>query len=267
MPVIGLVALALLGAEPEPPTVPPPLERARVCWAAVDVECTAAALAEARAGLDALAPGEQIEVLALSAEVALSADDRAGAREHLRAVLERDPRFSPAWPEAWLAEVAEVRRAMPDVLPPELALTLPASTPPKRAVRVQVRATDPSGVARVTVRVAGRELACVTADGEAWLTEVPREIVKVPDLSLETVAVDRAGNAATRHDVLPVVVPPEPPSPPLTSRWWFWTALGVGVAAATTTIVLLATGGDEGGSGAELGGLVVDVVPTSEPSP
>ena len=146
-------------------------------------------------------------------------------------------------------------------------LTLSAEVAPKQAIAVRLRVRDPSGVARVSVRAGGRDFVCVTADGELWQVELPRDIVKVPDLSLDTTALDRAGNVSTRHDVIAVVVVARPPDDtPLTSRWWFWTAIGVGVAAIVTTVVVV-TAGDGAVARAGDGSIVVDVQVAPEPAP
>ncbi|MCC6622121.1 MAG: hypothetical protein IT385_12735 [Deltaproteobacteria bacterium] len=269
MPVMALCLALVWSAAPDPePTPMPPLERARLCWAALDAECAEAALVEARAGLAALAPGERLAVLVMSAEVALSADRGDAAREHLRAALEIEPRLAPAWPEAWLATLAEVRRTMPDRLPPTIRLELPDSLPPKRPALVRVHVDDPSGVSRVVVRVGGRELVCATTDGLLWQVEVPREMVKIPDLTVEAVAADRLGNEASERAVVAVVPPIAPPTrdPPVTSRWWFWTAIGVGVAAIATTVALVVDGGAGEGSAAVDGAILLDVEVDPEPS-
>jgi len=274
--VITLVAALLLLAPPGLPPVAPeptppaetPLERALLCWAALDAECAEAALVIVRADLAALPPVDRVAALALSAEVALSADRGQAAREHLRAALELDPALAPVWPDAWLAVLAEVRRMLPDRLPPTLRIELPAPLVPKRAARVHVHASDPSGVGRVVVRVAGRELVCATTDGELWQTELPRDIVKLPDVILETVAADRLGNEASRVDVVPVAPPAPRPgeaTPPLTSRWWFWTAIGVGVAAIATTIVLVTTGDEAPSTSPSSGTIVLEVDVDPEP--
>ncbi|MFO0747507.1 MAG: hypothetical protein U1F43_17850 [Myxococcota bacterium] len=260
MSLMALVlALAVSADGPQPPG--PALERARLCWAAVDADCAEAALVEVRKALDQLPAAEAQDALRLSAEVALSSDRPADARSHIQAALERDPRWAPAWPPAWLAVVDEVRKILPDRLPPELEPDLPPTATPKKALRVFVHARDPSGVASVTVTAGADTFVCLTADGELWQVELPREMVKMPDLSLTIVAVDRAGNAATLTRVVPVALPPKPPevATPVTSRWWFWVAVGAGVAAVTTGVVLLAGGGSAGPATSKEGVIAVDV--------
>jgi len=236
MPVALVIAL-LLGA-------PEPLERARVCWAALDAECASAALAEARAGLAAMTADEQLEVLRLSAEVELSSDHPDAARPHIEAALARAPAWSPAWPAAWRAVLEDVREAMPDRLPPEVTLAPSAATAPKKPVLLVIGARDPSGVASVTVVIHDQTLTALTADGERWRVEVPATMVKIPDLLFDVVATDRAGNATTTHGRVEVAPPPVVKSPPVTSRWWFWTAIGAGAAALVVTTIILASDGD-----------------------
>lgn len=262
MSLSALVAWVFMAAPPPAPAPPredaDAITRARVCWAALDADCAEVALAECRGMFDMLPADEIMEVLRLSAEVALSSDRGADARAHIQAALERDPRFAPdGWPAAWLAVVDEVRKILPDRLPPELAPELPESAPPTKPLRVAVRARDASGVASVTVTAAGVAYACLTADGELWSVELPRDIVKVPDLSLDIAAIDRAGNSARVTRVVPVIIPPKPPEPdvPLTSRWWFWTAIGAGAAALVTGAVLLAGGESDGLTPARTGSI------------
>lgn len=235
------------------------LERARVCWAALDSECAGEALGEARSSLDERAPDEQLEVLRLSAELELSGGQDAAARPHIEAALTRQPAWAPAWPEAWRAVLEDVRKTMPDRLPPTIVVEAPTSVPPKKAVRLMIIARDPSGIASVVVAVGDERYTAMTADGERWSIEVPKAMVKLPDLMLTIVVHDRANNRADHSHVIPVVLPPKPADPPITSRWWFWTAIGAGVAALTATAIVLASDGDEPVSGPGVGG--IDILP------
>ncbi len=247
-----LVALLVLATASHAASPPPEeeddpraqLDRARVCWAALDPECAEGALALVRMRASELAPPLRIEALRIGAEVALSAERGADAHTHLLALLELEPRFSPsAWPGPWLDALARARAAAPDRLPPELTVTLPAEVRPKTNVAIEVRADDPGGVARCELVLAdGARIVLMLADGVVFRGEIPKTQVRLPEVLVRIEASDRAGNLARwpTHAAhrLAVSAPPVVADPPLTSRWWFWTAIGAVVIGGTVGLVM-----------------------------
>lgn len=232
------------------------LERARVCWAALDPECAEEALAIVRAELATLSPEARLEALRISAEVALAGGRTDDARRDLVAILEAEPRFSPrGWPAPWLEALEEAKAVAPDRLPPEVVVSVAEETPPKTALRVEVRAEDRSGIARCELVVAGgARVTLMSADGVVFVGEIARELVRVPAVEVVIEVVDREGNVARWPEVgahaVRVVAPPKAPAPALTSRWWFWTVIGVAVAAGAVGLAVALDGGGGGEVGA-----------------
>ena len=244
LPMAWLTALAM-GASPALDA----LERARVCWAALDVECADKALADARAAPEALTPSERLDLWRLTAEVALTGDRRPEALDALQHALALDPHFAPAWSPAWNAVLADARRLAPDRLPPELTVHPPTLARPGKPLAFEVAAVDPSGVHAVTLFVQGPSgevaIALQTADSEHWRGEIPKGLVRTPDLRLRVEATDRAGNPpatwpANGLAVVPVSAPEA--GPPVTERWWFWTAIGAVVVGGAVALTLALTG-------------------------
>lgn len=243
------------------PTPAERLERARACYAALDFGCAERELSAAREGLSGLAGPQAVQVLALSAQVALATGRRQDAVRHLGALLEREPRFEPppgAWPSGWLAELARARAVMPDVTPPEVAIDPVPPATARGAVRVSASVADPSGVGEVVLVIdGGPRLPMVTSDGRRWSAEVPAHLVDVPGFAVRVEARDSKGNgpstsAPTRVEVRPAAATaafPSPPAPPvpLVRQWWFWTVVsGVAVAGTATLAYFLWPRGSDG---------------------
>lgn len=231
------------------PDIRAQLARARVCWAALDPECAEAALVDVRAALDSLDPPQRSEALRLSAEVALAGERSNDAHTHLLALLALEPRFAPTgWPAAWLAALAAARAAAPDRLPPDLKVSLPSEVRPKTAIAIEVRADDPSGVARCELIVADEtRIALLSADGLSFRGEIPKALVRSPELLVRIEAADRGGNLATwpaQGSQRIAVTAPLVKDPPLTSRWWFWTAIGAVVAGGVVGLLVALDGAD-----------------------
>jgi hypothetical protein len=242
--------------DPVPPSARAALERARICWEAVDLACAARELTLARATLSDLEPAERLEVLRLSAELALAGDDREAARARCKDLLELEPRFAPTtWPEAWRTVLDEARRLLPDRLPPRITLDPPRSVPARKPVTLAVKVTDPSGAGRCELVLpatppatpealpAELRLPLATRDGETFELILPAERVRPPAVLFHVEAWDRAGNGPTRwpevgSHALPVDAPPTVATPPLTERWWFWTAIGAVVVGGAVALAL-----------------------------
>lgn len=245
-------------ASPDPAPLPAraALERARVCWEALDLTCAGRELTLARAALSDLEPTERLEVLRLSAELALSGDDHEAARARCKDLLELEPRFAPAtWPEAWRALLDEARRLLPDRLPPRLILDPPRSVPARKPVALVVKVLDPSGAGRCELVLDAPHastpdsappelrLPLATRDGETFELLLPAERVRPPAVLFHVEAWDRAGNGPTRwpevgSHALPVDAPPVLAATPITERWWFWTAIGAVVAGGAVALAL-----------------------------
>ncbi len=155
----------------------------------------------------------------------------------------------------------DVRRAAPDVRPPELAVQAPKTAIAGAPLTVTVSATDRSGVAGVTLFIgAGDAFPMATTDGETWQVAIPAELVPAGELRLWIEATDRAGNGPARWgsaemprlcavtDPAPPIADPlttatiEPPpeaDTPVWETWWFWTTIGVGVAGVGTLVYFL----------------------------
>ena len=246
------------------------LERARVCLRVTDLACAAVELSAARAGAADLDDAGRVELERLTAEVALARGDDRGAAAALDALLARSPAWAPA-PEAAtpaLGDALGAARRRADHAPPELTVSAPgARVPAGKALRLDVAAADPSGVARVVLHVAVADgtvvdLAMGADAGGRFRAAVPAELVVVPEVRLWIEAWDGVGNGPARwgEPGAPQRVAVTPTdSGGVTSRWWFWTAVGAGaVATGVMLAVLLSSGGGQGG-GNEVGG--VQIVP------
>ena len=254
-----LLSILVMATDPVGPRAA--LERARVCWAALDPDCAEGGLGEARAGIEGLDPDEQREVLRLSAEVALSTERSGDAERWLLELLARDPRFSPTgWPDPWLAVLERARKVAPDRLPPILAVTVASETPSGRPLEVVVRADDPSGVARCELVIGASRVALLAADGLTFRGDVARDRVKPPELAFHVEAVDRAGNVARwpESGEQRVIVTPPPASTPITRQWWFWTAIGAVVVGGAVALVW-ALGGDDPVATDKQGGIAIEL--------
>lgn len=256
--LIGLVALA--SAQMPPHTR---LERARVCYEAVDFACAEAELAAARADSGSLTTAQAQTVDRMSAMTALALGKTDEARTHLKALLARQPDFVPAkgaWPAPWRELLEELRGIAPDRLAPTLSVRTPLEITLGQPFEVEVDAEDPSGIGGVTLHLGdgGQPLALATTNGRRWTVRVPGSRVVGSRLELWVVAVDQRGNSASAGSagaprIIHVAAPrPEPAS--VVDTWWFWTAIGgaVLVATATGVTVWLLTK-DDPGSGPAVG--------------
>lgn len=261
------------------------LERARLCYEAMDYPCAERELLEARGALAQLPHADAVAILRLSAEAALASDRRGDAETHLKALLERAPDFavaSSAWPPAWRDVLAAVRKAMPDRTPPQLSVTASGEVERGQPLKVVVRAADRSGVGRVLLHVRRgttppEVLALSTQDGRLWTAELVAGAE--PDIALWVEAWDLASNgpatwgSAAAPRVVTVRAPPPDPPPdgatdppvggarpetPLVQRWWFWTLIGVGVAG-TATLVYFLTRPDEDSAAPPSRGIAVEL--------
>ena len=264
-PILMCAAL-VAAADPPPPAAPPPppplvdaaqaLETARVCWTALDVECAERALLDARTGLSALAPTQQLDLWRLTAEMALTAGRRADARAALDAALALDPRFAPPmWNPEWRAALDGARAAAPDRLPPVLTVDPPRAALAGEPLVVDATAVDRSGVASVMLFIAGHPknvvIALQSRDGVHWRAVVPATQVKTPDVRFWIEATDlsgrtgRADNPAARSPEVGVHIVRTLARPtPITERWWFWTAVGVVVTGVTVGLIVGLSGTD-----------------------
>ncbi len=219
------------------------LERARVCLAALDLECAsreAEALATQVQGLD---PKARQEALRVISEVRLATGRKAEALQSLVSLLDLAPDWSPpegAWPPAWLEVLDQARRLAPDRLPPAIHGLEWDPPTPGRPLTVRVLAEDPSGVGGVSVHRAipgSAPVSLATTDGRTWTGILPPEWVEPPEVRLYVEARDTLGNGPSRLGspdaprTVPVPWPPAPPSRPVLEQWWFWTAVGLGAAA------------------------------------
>ncbi len=226
------------------------LDRARVAYAALDFAGAELELIAVRAGLSQLDEARRRDALQLSAEVAMASERWADTDAHLDALLAANPRFEPAeaaWPPAWLAALARVRQARPDVLPPEVAANQPSMAVQGQPLQLSVTARDSAGVASVVLTIDGVDLPLAAAEPPVWSTRVDGAHVQPPELSGKIVATDARGNAS---DPLPISVPvvaAEAPALPVTSRWWFWTVLGAVAAGGAAAGIAVAVGGGEDG--------------------
>ena len=237
--IIGLADPAY-AAQPDPRAA---LQRARVCWAALDPDCASSALVEVRAALlDAgFTADERHEAWRLSAEVALA--QGLDAQPYLAALLELDPAFAPRWPEAWLAALAVAREAAPDRLPPTLRIDLPTEARPKTALPITVVADDPSGIQRCTAIVDGVLIPLLSADGVTFRGTLPK--ARAPQLVVVVEAADRAGNVARTESRVQITTPPTRATP-VVETWWFWTLVGVVVVGGAVGLGLALSDDDPG---------------------
>jgi tetratricopeptide (TPR) repeat protein len=155
----------------------------------------------------------------------------------------------------WIAE------GRPGYVPPEQRLRpaeidheLPAQATRGESLEVFVTVLDPDVRVRNVVlayRPQG-ETAFVRLDaapsGGGFRATIPGDAVAPPVIEYYFEALDAAGNVAGRRGdarvPLRVPVPGEEEGGILT-KWWFWTAIGVGVAASIAIPVALTVGGEE----------------------
>ncbi len=215
------------------------LQRARVCWAALDPDCAMAALIEVRAAITELGPADRHEAWRLSAEVALA--QGADAQPYLAALLELDPAFAPRWSEAWLAALEVARKAAPDRLPPTVRVELPTTVRPKSTAEITVFADDPSGIQGCDVTVDGQRTALLSADGLTFRGTLPK--ARAPGLLVIVEVEDRAGNVARSEHPITVTTPPSRATP-VVETWWFWTVVGVVVVGGAVGLGLALSGSD-----------------------
>lgn len=242
--VLCVVALPDVGLAQETISAAQRLTRAEICYEEYNFACARDELAHARAALATLTESQRISALRLSAETALAMRDSTAAHTHLLALLEAQPRFSPpgkAWPKPWLKALAAARAAAPDRLPPTLQVALPVGpVPAGKALPIEVRATDRSGVAGVTLFLVDRRpLALTTTDGRTWRTTIPADQVVPPEVLLWAESMDQRQNGPARWGSARapkrIEVAAEVKDGGLVTKWWFWTAIGGAVAVATAT--------------------------------
>ena len=234
------------------------LERAHLCVADLDYLCAERELATARETVEAAAGDLRIEVLRVSAEVALATDRQTDAEAWLDGVLRLDPGYAPpagAWPTAWREVLERARARLPDTQPPTVEGHLPTNVAAGAPLRVDaVVHDDRSGVAAVTLVVEGRDgeplrFAMTAGEQGRWHATVPAELVSGSELALWIVATDRAGNGpaswggpdAPRRVPIRAAAPPPAEEESLLEAWWLWTLVGVGVAGLGVGIYFLAT--------------------------
>ncbi len=153
-------------------------------------------------------------------------------------------------------------------LPPPAPVTIAHRSPAQqdRTVAVQLRASleDPSQrVERLVLAYRQgtndvfRRVDC-DRDGDDFLATIPGEDVRPPLVEYYFEAVDGSGlPVAARGDVaapLRIAVEAEQEGG-IATKWWFWTAVGVGVAAAIVTTVVVVRNNS---SGPEQGTLIVN---------
>jgi hypothetical protein len=229
------------------------LERGRVCWFALDLECAERELMDAHREREVLTPDQRVELLSLLAELNLSADRPESARTHLVELLNLEPTFSPKWPAPWLVTLDEARRLAGDRLPPTITASLPATAKADKPLVISAQIRDPSGVARVEAAVDERRIALSTTDGERWSTTLPRELVKA-GLSIQILAWDRHHNGPATFPAAPHAVAIEAePTPAITSRWWFWASIAGAAGLAVALGFALAPSSSPSSSSGDLG--------------
>lgn len=167
-----------------------------------------------------------------------------------RYLTEGSERLSPERVQTVRERLAELRRDTPTVslrvTPEAFTLTVDGRASPVTGGEV---ALDPgshvlevSAPARSAQR---REFQLAPGAREAW--EVALQPAATPTVTpTVTPAVpppEAAGPlAAPTVATTPHPREPAPPSASITSRWWFWTALGVGVAAITAGVIVATSG-------------------------
>jgi hypothetical protein len=254
-------ALVALPAPADDAGPPARLERARVCQAALDYECAEREIGALRGDLDRLPAADRVQALRILAEVALATGRRDVADERLRALLDLKPDFEPrpgAWPPGWVSALDRARLEMPDRLPPELRVDVPAPVRARSPMTVEARVSDRSGVGAVTLFVAGNpelRLPMATSDGQAWTATVPGERIDEPDVAIRVEAFDLAGNGPARWGSpgeprrVPVSPPAAEPETPLVKQWWLWTVVGavaIGTGVGIYYLARMGQGSDAG---------------------
>lgn len=258
---VGLVVLAQGDLLPEQQ-----LSRARVCATDLDFECAERLCEELEAQLDQLPSDLALEALVLGAEVSLSMERWSVAEERLLRVLLRDPRFAPktgAWPPRWRQAWEAARARVPDQEGPAIAIG-PIEGREGSDLVVRATVSDPSGVGRVSLFVlpSYQELVMTSTGGGSYFAVVPAAEVHPPSFSFWLEAFDLYQNGPSRAGSVQAplearVHPPGPgmqvtaasaASPPLTSRWWFWTGLGVAAAGVGAVVAWTAASRDDSGS-------------------
>ncbi|MFT7623317.1 MAG: hypothetical protein ACI9WU_002500 [Myxococcota bacterium] len=276
-----MVGLAL--AAPPDLTAAQRVDRARVCFEAMDFACVER---ETEQGLGLATASRSREVqsqlLALRVESAL-AQSLPSADPRLAELLAVDPGFdAPGWPTPWLARLKRARAAAPDREPPELSVRLPLTHAAGQPFEVLATTRDRSGTAGVTLFVAGlpQPLSMTTTNGTSWRAIVPASAAVGDSVALWLEASDQVGNGPTRFGTAEQprrvhLEQPPPKTPPsddrLVSKWWFWTAIGgavlVGAAAGVTVWALSQddAAAPTGPPAAETGNVRVGVPPWFQP--
>lgn len=267
-----VVSAALVSARADDLSPAERLERARVCFAALDLDCAGREAEALAPAVEALPVADRSGALRLVAEVRLATGRKAEALDALVSLLVLSPDWSPpdgAWPPAWLEVLDQARRLAPDRLPPVIRTLEPGRGVAGRPLEVSVVAEDPSGVGSVTVFPAPGKpegggpagqpdargvppVVLSTRDGRTWTGTLPAEWVQPPEVRFFVEARDTLGNGPARLGspgsprTIPVAPPPETPVRPVVRQWWFWAAVGLGAAALGAGIYVVARGGGSG---------------------
>ncbi len=267
--VLVVVSAALVPAWADDLSPAERLERARVCYAALDLDCAAREAEALGAGIEALPFVDRPAAWRLVAEIRLATGRKAEALDALVSLLDLVPDWSPpegAWPPAWLQVLDQARRLAPDRLAPAIRGVEVGPAVAGRPLEVRVVAEDPSGVGSVTVVVVPERpeggtpvgsvepagwpsVALTTRDGRTWTGTVAAEWVQPPEVRFFVEARDALGNGPARLGTprsprtWPVSPPPRPPSIPAYERWWFWPVIVLGAAAVGTGAYFLVRGG------------------------
>ena len=244
---------------------PPALDRAQAALDAYDYSTADRLLIGLRQRAADLTDQDMVEVLRLSALVALSLDRFDEAEDHLSALLERSASFAPpkgAWPPPWRRVFDAAKKRALDRYAPTLKITAPETAPFGQPVTIKVAATDPSGVKTVRLSLADPavSLSMITSDGVHFLATLPGRYVRPPGLRFWVEAYDRRGNgpgyfAPPRRPTSIRVTPPlgqvekigtvaapavNEDEGSIVDTWWFWTIAGVVVAGAGVTAAVVA---------------------------
>lgn len=148
-------------------------------------------------------------------------------------------------------------RTLPDRLPPKLQLIPLGVVHRGQPVTIDVSASDPSGVARVTVfwvaaaNADATSIPLVTANGRLFRGALPAGATAAETLTFWIEGADQHGNVARLGGpgvaTLSILVLPPEPAPldgptvvetPSYETWWFWTATLGGAALLTGAGVL-----------------------------